>query len=71
MLQSTLGVQVDATKGVVEVNDPMLPTGIERLTVSNLQVGDAKVDLAFQRLDGHTVVMPRNRTGDVAVRSVR
>ncbi|WP_372706736.1 glycogen debranching N-terminal domain-containing protein [Brevundimonas sp.] len=71
MLQSTLGVRVDATKGVIEVDDPMLPTGVERLTISNLRVGDAVVDLAFQRLDGHTVVVPRNRIGDVVVRLVR
>lgn len=71
MLQACLGVQVDALEGVVTVDRPVLPAGIDRLTISNLQVGEATVDLAFQRVDGHTVVMPRNRRGDVSVRSLR
>ena len=71
MLQACLGVKVDALEGVVTVDRPVLPAGIDRLTISNLQVGEATVDLAFQRVDGHTVVMPRNRRGDVSVRSLR
>ena len=71
MLQACLGVKVDALEGVVTVDRPVLPAGIDRLTISNLQVGEATVDLAFQRVDGHTVVMPRNRRGEVSVRSLR
>ena len=71
MMQAALGVSVDALTGVVEVHDPHLPGGIEHLILSNLRVGEAVVDLAFDRLDGHTVVVPRNRKGEVRVRLTR
>jgi len=71
MMQAALGISVDAASGVVEVDNPTLPAGIEHLTLSNLQVGEAVVDLAFDRMDGHTVVVPRNRKGEVRVRLTR
>jgi len=71
MLQASLGVSIDALTKTVTVDAPALPTGIERLTVSRLQVGDATVDLAFERLGDQVVVMPRNRVGDVRVVTTR
>ncbi len=71
MMQAALGVGVDALTGAVDIDDPHLPPGIEHLVLSNLQVGEAVVDLAFDRMDGHTVVTPRNRRGDVRVRLLR
>ena len=71
MMQAALGVSVDALTGTVDIDDPHLPPGIEHLVLSNLQVGEAVVDLAFDRMDGHTVVTPRNRRGDVRVRLLR
>ena len=71
MLQAALGVSIDAASGVVEVDNPMMPAGIEHLTLSRLQVGDAVVDLAFDRVNDQTVVAPRRRTGDVRVRLTR
>jgi len=71
MLQASLGVSIDALTRTVSVDAPALPAGIERLTVSRLQVGDAQVDLAFERLGDQVVVMPRNRVGDVRVVTTR
>ncbi len=71
MMQAALGVGVDALTGAVDIDDPHLPPGIEHLVLSNLKVGEAVVDLAFDRMDGHTVVTPRNRRGDVRVRLLR
>lgn len=71
MMQATLGISIDAVAGVVEVDNPTLPPGIEHLVLSNLQVGEAVLDLAFHRTDGHTVVVPRNRAGSVRVRLTR
>lgn len=71
MLQGVLGVKIDAIEGTVDVDTPALPEGIERLTVSNLSVGNAVLDLAFQRIDHHVVAMPRKRGGTVRVRSLR
>lgn len=68
MLQAVLGVSVDALQGTVEIHDPTLPPGVDRLSVTNLEVGDGAIDLHFQRLDGHVVVMPRERRGAVSLR---
>ena len=70
MLQSTLGVKIDAIEGVVEIDDPVLPAGIDRLNITNLQVGEGRVDLAFQQMGNHTVVIPRRREGPVTLRTV-
>ncbi len=71
MLQAALGVSIDAMAKTVTVDAPTLPTGIERLTISRLQVGDASVDLAFERLGDQVVVMPRNRVGDLRIVTTR
>jgi glycogen debranching enzyme len=71
MLQAALGVHIDAFEGVVTVAAPMMPSGIDRLTVTKLQVGAARVDLNFQRIGDQTVVMPRDKTGDVRIVTTR
>ena len=68
MLQAALGISIDAAEGLVEVANPTLPPGVDRLSVTRLQVGDGVIDLDFQRLDGHVVVMPRERSGAVSLR---
>ncbi len=70
MLQASLGVRIDAVAGVVEIDNPVLPAGIDRLNVTGLKVGEGVVDLAFQQLGNHTVTIPRRREGAVSVRSV-
>jgi len=71
MLQSALGIEIDALSKTVTIDAPTLPTGIERLTVSGLQVGEASVDLAFERLGDQVVVMPRNRVGELRIVTTR
>ena len=71
MMQAALGISIDALTGAVDVDDPHLPPGIEHLVLSNLQVGDAVVDLSFDRVNGHTVIAPRRRRGEVRVRLIR
>ncbi|WP_292032891.1 MULTISPECIES: amylo-alpha-1,6-glucosidase [unclassified Brevundimonas] len=68
MLQAALGLSIDANEQLVEVADPTLPPGVDRLSVTRLQVGDGIIDLHFQRLDGQVVVMPRERSGIVNLR---
>jgi glycogen debranching enzyme len=71
MLQAALGIEIDALARTVTLTAPSLPTGIERLTVSRLQVGDASVDLAFERVGDQVVVVPRNRIGDLRIVTTR
>ena len=49
----------------------VLPGGIDRLTISNLRVGDATLDLRFERLADQVVATPRNKTGQVDIVSRR
>ena len=70
MMQAALGISIDAVAGVVEIDNPVLPSGIDRLNVTDLKVGDALVDIAFQHVGGHTAVIPRRRQGDVVVRTL-
>ncbi len=69
MMQSVLGLSIDAAEGLVEVNNPALPAGLDRLSITRLKVGEGVIDLHFQRLSGHVVVMPRERSGTVNLRA--
>jgi hypothetical protein len=71
MLQASLGVSIDAIEKRVDISTPHLPNGIDRLNITNLKVGDASLDLVFTRMDGHVVVTPNNKSGDVQVRTLR
>ena len=70
MLQAALGVRIDAVEGVVEIDRPLLPAGINQLNVTRLQVGEGVVDLAFQQMGPNTVVVPKRRRGPVSVRTL-
>ena len=68
MLQAVLGVSINAAEGLVEVSNPVMPAGLHQMSILGLEVGDGALDLTFQRLDGHVVVMPRERRGAVNLR---
>ena len=68
MLQSVLGVSINAAEGLVEVSNPAMPTGLHQMSILDLEVGDSAIDLTFQRLNNHVVVMPRERRGTVSLR---
>jgi glycogen debranching enzyme len=70
MLQAALGVRIDAIEGVVSIDRPLLPAGIDRLHITNLKVGDGVVDLAFQQLGAQTVTLPKRHKGPVSVRTL-
>ncbi|GAA0867847.1 amylo-alpha-1,6-glucosidase [Brevundimonas basaltis] len=70
MLQAALGVRIDAIERVVEIDRPLLPSGIDRLNLNRLRVGEGEVDLTFQQIGADTVVMPRRRDGPVSVRTL-
>ncbi|WP_304176352.1 amylo-alpha-1,6-glucosidase [Phenylobacterium aquaticum] len=56
LLQACLGLRVDGWTGEVEIRDPRLPIGIDQLRVEGLRVGDQKLDLNFERLQGRIAV---------------
>ena len=54
LLQGCLGLTVNGAEGRVEITDPRLPVGIDRFVVEDLQVGDRRLTLRFER-DGGSV----------------
>ena len=64
MLQACLGLTIDGWRAEIHVDRPHLPVGIDRLTIRQLAVGDARVDLTFQRIGERVAVYPgRSRAG--------
>ena len=55
----------------VTVTNPTLPTGVDRLAVTDLRIGTSKVDLIFERIGEGTVLMPRGKSGDVRILTAR
>ena len=62
LLQACLGVRIDGARKEVHVEAPQLPIGIEELAIRALPVGDACIDLEFQRIGNEVVVMPTGHT---------
>jgi glycogen debranching enzyme len=63
LLQTCLGVEIDAATHTVLINQPRLPTGLEWLEVHALGVGDSRLDMTFRRANGGVVayVQPQGR----------
>ena len=58
LLQACLGIEVDGERREVHALRPMLPVGVEWLTINDLAINGSKIDLRFQRLGEEIVVMP-------------
>jgi hypothetical protein len=63
LLQACLGLQVDGIRRQVTIVHPRLPADIDQLHVRHLRVGDARVDLHFQRLEERIVVVAQSSPG--------
>jgi glycogen debranching enzyme len=61
LLQACLGVSVHGETGEVEVNSPVLPAGIDGLTIERLAVGGQTIDLAFERHGSRIAVHSNSR----------
>ncbi len=51
MVSEMLGLKVDGFGKSITARRPMLPDGVDRLELHDIQVGDAKVALGFTRSD--------------------
>ncbi|WP_332765644.1 amylo-alpha-1,6-glucosidase [Phenylobacterium sp.] len=63
MVQACLGIHIDGAKGEVDVRDPHLPIGIDRFWIEGLRVGDARIDLGFERVGPRIEVHARGGAG--------
>jgi glycogen debranching enzyme len=66
-LRSMLGLRAIADRRELELVQPHLPTWLGKVTISNLRVGDATVDLLFHRWRGTTSAEVLRKNGDIAV----
>ena len=66
-LRAMLGLRPHAERRELELARPELPDWLGKVTVSNLRVGDATVDLLFHRWRGTTSAEVLRKTGDIAV----
>ena len=66
-LQTMLGLRAHADRGELELSHPHLPDWLGKVTVTDLRVGDASVDLLFHRWRGTTSAEVLRKVGDLAV----
>jgi glycogen debranching enzyme len=71
LLQSSLGLAVDAPRGRIVFRRPLLPAYLERVTLSGLSVGNAVVDLFLERSNDDVSVTARRLKGDVEIVTIK
>jgi glycogen debranching enzyme len=67
LLQACLGLEIDAPNARLSLQRPELPEGLDRVTIRNLQIGEASVDLVLNRHDRDVGVHLDRREGEVEV----
>lgn len=67
MLATAVGLEADAFAKRLIVRQPRLPWTLPNLTLKGVRVGQAKVDLAFQRREGETHVKVTHIEGECQV----
>jgi glycogen debranching enzyme len=71
VLQSCLGLSICARESRIYLRHTALPEALQRVEIHNLRIGDASVDLAFERY-GETVGFDiLRRTGEIEVVALR
>ena len=66
MLQACLGLTIDGWKGEVQLRDPRLPIGIDRLAIEGLEVAGSLTDIVFEHA-GKTVTVQAGRHSTVPI----
>jgi glycogen debranching enzyme len=66
-LETMLGLRPHAGRGELELFRPHLPDWLGKVTLTNLRVGDAAVDLLFHRWRGTTSAEVLRKVGDISV----
>jgi glycogen debranching enzyme len=66
-LETMLGLRPHADRHELELERPELPDWLQKVTVSNLRVGDGTIDLLFHRWRGGTSAEVLRKSRDLAV----
>jgi glycogen debranching enzyme len=67
MLQACLGLRIDAPRRQLQFRRPVLPKWLPQIAIDNLRIGDATVDLRFDRHRRDVGINLVRRDGDVEV----
>ncbi|HEX4593361.1 MAG TPA: hypothetical protein VH157_03755, partial [Bryobacteraceae bacterium] len=67
LLQSSIGLSIDAVRKRIILTRPVLPEFLEQVRVRNIVVGQASVDLMLFRSGQAVAVTVERRDGDVDV----
>jgi glycogen debranching enzyme len=66
-LETMVGLRAHADRNELELLRPNLPEWLGKVTISNLRIGDASVDLLFHRWRGTTSAEVLRKVGDLSV----
>lgn len=58
LLQACLGMRIDGRARELHIDRPLLPIGVASLTIRDLPVADARIDLTFHRIGDEVVAVP-------------
>jgi glycogen debranching enzyme len=67
LLQACLGLEIDAVRGQILFDRPLLPPMVPRVIIRQLEVGDARVDLVLENHHDDVSVRLVRRDGDIGI----
>ena len=67
LIQSCLGLRIEAPRARLSFSQPVLPSFLEYMEVKNLRIGDAAVDLSFERHAQDVGINVLRREGRVSI----
>lgn len=67
LLQACLGLSIHAHDSIIQFSTPLLPDFLEHITITNLKIGQASIDLSIQRYAHGVGVDLIQRKGDIDV----
>ncbi|GAA4341449.1 amylo-alpha-1,6-glucosidase [Pigmentiphaga soli] len=70
LLQACLGLRIDAHRHTVQIEQPSLPPGVDRLRIGGLRIGEQRLDLLFQRIGDRVVAAVEGQDGPQPVNVV-
>jgi glycogen debranching enzyme len=71
LLQSCLGLSIRAKESRIYLNHPALPEALPSLQIRNIRIGNASVDLGFERHAEAVAIDILKRSGDIEVVSIK
>ena len=67
LLETSMGISIDAQKRRVVFDRPYLPQGVPQLTINDLRVEDCRIGLFLERDSGPVRVQVNEKHGEIAV----